>query len=127
MAKMNIAEKRLPQDGRATVQIGERLVDLRIASLPTNFGERIVIRLLDKGNRLLELGDLGMESQTLRLFRQLINVEHGLILVTGPNRLGQKHHALRRPQAAQQQGTQHPHHRGSDRISPGRHQPDAGE
>ncbi len=88
MAKMNIAEKRLPQDGRATVQIGERLVDLRIASLPTNFGERIVIRLLDKGNRLLELGDLGMESQTLRLFRQLIGVEHGLILVTGPTGSG---------------------------------------
>jgi len=88
MAKMNIAEKRLPQDGRATVQIGERLVDLRIASLPTNFGERIVIRLLDKGNRLLELGDLGMESQTLRFFRQLINVEHGLILVTGPTGSG---------------------------------------
>jgi general secretion pathway protein E len=88
MAKMNIAEKRLPQDGRATVQIGERLVDLRIASLPTNFGERIVIRLLDKGNRLLELGDLGMESQTLRLFRQLINIEHGLILVTGPTGSG---------------------------------------
>jgi len=88
MAKMNIAEKRLPQDGRATVQIGERLVDLRIASLPTNFGERVVIRLLDKGNRLLELTDLGMESQTLRLFRQLINVEHGLILVTGPTGSG---------------------------------------
>jgi general secretion pathway protein E len=88
MAKMNIAEKRLPQDGRATVQIGERLVDLRIASLPTNFGERIVIRLLDKGNRLLALADLGMESQTLRLFRQLIGVEHGLILVTGPTGSG---------------------------------------
>jgi len=75
MAKMNIAEKRLPQDGRATVQIGERLVDLRIASLPTNFGERIVIRLLDKGNRLPSWRS-GNGIATLRLFRQLINVEH---------------------------------------------------
>src|SRR5204863_8379320 len=88
MGRMNIAEKRLAQDGRATVQIGDRLIDLRIASLPTSFGERIVIRLLDKSARLYELEELGMPRSTLQVFRQLINIEHGLILVTGPTGSG---------------------------------------
>jgi len=88
MGRMNIAEKRLPQDGRATVQVGDRVIDLRIASLPTSFGERVVLRLLDKSVRLYNLAELGMESRTLALFRQLISVEHGIILVTGPTGSG---------------------------------------
>src|SRR5687767_11136887 len=60
MGRMNIAEKRLPQDGRATVEVGDRAVDLRIASLPTSFGERVVVRLLDKSTRLYSLRELGM-------------------------------------------------------------------
>lgn len=85
---MNIAEKRIPQDGRATVQVGDREVDLRIASLPTSFGERVVIRLLDKSARIYTLGELGMSADTLDRFRQLIKREHGLILVTGPTGSG---------------------------------------
>ena len=85
---MDIAEKRLPQDGRATVQVGDRLIDLRIASLPTSHNERIVIRLLDKSARLYTLGELGMRSQTLETFRNLICLDHGLILVTGPTGSG---------------------------------------
>ena len=88
MGRMNIAEKRLPQDGRAGVQIGERNVDLRIASLPTSFGERVVVRLLDKDRRLARLGDLGMAAAELRRFRQLVNSEHGIVLVTGPTGSG---------------------------------------
>ena len=88
MGKMNIAEKRLAQDGRATVSIGDRIVDLRIASLPTSNGERIVLRLLDKSARLYELPEIGMDPRTLALFEQLITVEHGLILVTGPTGSG---------------------------------------
>src|SRR5437762_2643683 len=88
MGRMNIAEKRLAQDGRATVQIGDRVVDLRIASLPTSFGERVVIRLLDKSARLYELPDLGMDSITLARFGKLITAEHGLILVSGPTGSG---------------------------------------
>jgi general secretion pathway protein E len=88
MGRMNIAEKRVAQDGRATVQMGDRIIDLRIASLPTSYGERIVIRLLDKSARLYELTELGMDARTLRLFKQLITVEHGLILVTGPTGSG---------------------------------------
>ena len=88
MGRMNIAEKRLPQDGRATVQVGDRVIDLRIASLPTSYGERVVIRLLDKSARLYNLGELGMQPGSLKLFRELIGLEHGLILVTGPTGAG---------------------------------------
>jgi general secretion pathway protein E len=88
MGRMNIAEKRLPQDGRATVQVGQRVIDLRLASLPTNFGERVVIRLLEKTARLLGLGELGMEPLALARFRKVIGSEHGIILVTGPTGSG---------------------------------------
>ncbi|MEM8666510.1 MAG: ATPase, T2SS/T4P/T4SS family [Planctomycetota bacterium] len=88
LGRMNIAEKRLPQDGRATVQLGDRIVDLRIASLPTSHNERIVIRLLDKSARLYSLGELGMPLHDLKRFRELIKLDHGMILVTGPTGSG---------------------------------------
>lgn len=88
MGRMNIAEKRLPQDGRATVQVGDRLIDLRIASMPTSHGERVVIRLLDKSARLYKLGELGMRAAVLDRFREVIHFEHGLVLVTGPTGSG---------------------------------------
>ncbi len=88
LGEMNIAEKRLPQDGRATVQLGDRVVDLRIASLPTSHNERIVIRFLDKSARLYTLDDLGMPAETLRIWQQLIRRDHGMILVTGPTGSG---------------------------------------
>ncbi|QOV92352.1 Flp pilus assembly complex ATPase component TadA [Humisphaera borealis] len=99
IGRMNVAEKRLAQDGRATVSIGERSVDLRIASLPTSYGERVVIRLLDKSARLYELTDLGMDDKTLARFGRLISAEHGLSLVTGPTGSGKSttlYSALRR-------------------------------
>lgn len=88
LGKMNIAEKRLPQDGRASVQVGDSTVDLRIASLPTSFGERIVVRFLDKGARLYSLEELGMDAAMLGRFSELIKLEHGLLLVTGPTGSG---------------------------------------
>ena len=88
LGKMNIAEKRLPQDGRATAQVADRLIDLRIASLPASHGERVVIRLLDKSARLYTLPELGMDPLALARFRELIHLEHGLILVTGPTGSG---------------------------------------
>ena len=88
IGRMNIAEKRLPLDGRATVEVGDRLIDLRIATMPTSHGERAVIRLLDKSARQYVLGELGMGEQTLSGFRQLIHQEHGMILVTGPTGSG---------------------------------------
>ncbi|MEO0530713.1 MAG: ATPase, T2SS/T4P/T4SS family [Planctomycetota bacterium] len=86
--KMNIAEKRLPQDGRATVRVGERMIDLRIASLPGSDGERIVVRLLDKSAKLYSLAEVGMDPADLADFEKLIRLEHGLILVTGPTGSG---------------------------------------
>ena len=88
MGGMNIAEKRLAQDGRATVEVGDRIVDLRIASLPTSFGERVVIRLLDKSIRLYKLGELGMNDHALGEFSRIIGLDHGIVLVTGPTGSG---------------------------------------
>lgn len=88
LGKMNIAEKRLPQDGRASVQVADRLIDLRIASLPSSHGERVVVRLLDKSARLYTLTDLGMDAATLTKFQEIIHLEHGLVLVTGPTGSG---------------------------------------
>ena len=88
MGKMNIAEKRLPQDGRATVTVGDRLIDLRIASLPGNYGERIVLRILDKSTRNFNLSEVGLGEENCRRFRELIGLEHGLILLTGPTGSG---------------------------------------
>jgi len=88
MGGMNIAERRLAQDGRATVQVGDRVIDLRIATLPTSFGERAVIRLLDKSARLYRLGELGMPPGVLEATRRLIHHDHGIILVTGPTGSG---------------------------------------
>ncbi len=88
LGHMNIAEKRLAQDGRATVQVGRRQIDLRISAIPTSLGERIVIRLLDKTSQLYTLDQLGMDRHALEKFLDLITVEHGLILVTGPTGSG---------------------------------------
>jgi len=88
MGNMNIAEKRLPQDGRATAQIGDRAIDLRVSTVPASHGERVVIRLLDKSARLYTPEELGMAPQTLDRFSRVISVEHGLILVTGPTGSG---------------------------------------
>ncbi|MEX2672288.1 MAG: type II secretion system ATPase GspE [Phycisphaeraceae bacterium] len=88
MGKMNIAEKRLPQDGRATVQVGDRVIDLRVSTVPTSHGERVVIRLLDKSVRLYTLNELGMDTAAMTRFSRLIRAEHGLVLVTGPTGSG---------------------------------------
>ncbi|MEM9367979.1 MAG: ATPase, T2SS/T4P/T4SS family [Planctomycetota bacterium] len=88
LGRMNVAEKRLPQDGRASVQLGPRVVDLRIASLPTSHNERIVVRLLDKSAQRYQLADMGMPNDVLRQWQDLIKLDHGLILVTGPTGSG---------------------------------------
>jgi general secretion pathway protein E len=88
MAKLNIAEKRLPQDGRIEIKIGDKNVDIRVSTIPTAFGERVVLRLLDKSNVLLRLTDLGMPEEGLVTFSELIKSAHGIILVTGPTGSG---------------------------------------
>lgn len=88
MAKLDIAEKRLPQDGRITLRIGGRAVDVRVSTMPTNHGERAVLRLLDKQSARLDLAELGMEVQSLTLLHTLITKPHGILLVTGPTGSG---------------------------------------
>ncbi|MGA8178817.1 MAG: type II secretion system ATPase GspE [Desulfobacterales bacterium] len=88
MANMNIAEKRLPQDGRLAVKIGHQDIDVRVSTLPTSFGERLVLRLLDKSGSLISLSDLGLVSDKLALLANLIRSPNGIILVTGPTGSG---------------------------------------
>ncbi len=88
MAKLDIAEKRLPQDGRITLRLGGRAVDVRVSTMPTSHGERIVLRLLDKQSARLDLAELGMGEHALPLIKKLISYSHGIILVTGPTGSG---------------------------------------
>jgi len=88
LAGLNIAEKRLPQDGRFTIRTAGKDVDLRVSVLPTAHGERVVLRLLEKENKLLNLSEMGFSADRLGVIQQLIQLSHGIILVTGPTGSG---------------------------------------
>ena len=88
MANLNIAERRLPQDGQSRIKIGRDLVDIRVSVIPTLGGERVMLRLLDKGRGELGLDQIGFSQEMLNRFRNLINVPHGIILLTGPTGSG---------------------------------------
>jgi len=88
MSKLDIAEKRLPQDGRISLRVAGRAVDVRVSTIPAGHGERVVLRLLDKQAGRLELNSLGMHPQTQTLMDELIHKPHGIILVTGPTGSG---------------------------------------
>ena len=88
MASLDIAEKRLPQDGRIGLKLGDKQVDVRMSSLPTGAGERVVLRLLDRDSAGLDLTALGMDTRTLDMIDALIRQPHGIVLVTGPTGSG---------------------------------------
>lgn len=88
MAKLDIAEKRIPLDGRMTLRIGGRAVDVRVSTLPSSYGERIVLRLLDKQSAHLNLSSLGLSPDALVCLRKIISKPHGIVLVTGPTGSG---------------------------------------
>jgi type IV pilus assembly protein PilB len=88
MADLNIAEKRIPQDGRIGMKVGGKQLDLRLATLPTVFGEKVVIRILDKSNALLALEDLGFLEESYKSFARSFHKPYGAILVTGPTGSG---------------------------------------
>ena len=88
MANLNIAEHRLPQDGQSRVSIGDEVVDIRVSVIPTAGGERVVLRLLDKGRGELKLEEIGFGPDLLKTFRNLITIPHGIILITGPTGSG---------------------------------------
>ena len=88
MANLDIAERRMPQDGRIQVQTQGRSVDLRFSSLPGLYGEKVVLRILDKNQAILDVNKLNMSDENLKTFKELLDVSHGLILVTGPTGSG---------------------------------------
>ncbi len=88
MARLDIAEKRIPQDGRVSLTLGRRAIDVRVSTLPSRFGERVVMRLLDKEAARLNLYDLGMPAEILSRFTEALKVPNGIILVTGPTGSG---------------------------------------
>jgi type IV pilus assembly protein PilB len=88
LADLNIAERRLPQDGRIKLRIGKRVIDFRVSTLPTLFGEKIVLRILDKGNLTLDLEKFGMEPKAQEDFMHAIANPYGMVLVTGPTGSG---------------------------------------
>ena len=88
MAKLDIAEKRIPQDGRVTLRIGGHDVDARVSTIPTQHGERVVMRLLEKGSMRLDMEVLGMTERDRTIFNRLLERPHGMLLVTGPTGSG---------------------------------------
>jgi len=88
IGKMNIAEKRLPQEGRVRLVADGREIDLRVSSMPTLLGEKIVVRILDKANLKIRMEDLGFKPQSLSAFKKMLRQQHGLVLVTGPTGSG---------------------------------------
>ncbi len=88
MADLDIAERRLPQDGRIRLTVGGHPVDLRVSVLPTMFGESVVLRILDRSVVMLDLGAIGLEEGPLQVFREIIRRPHGIVLVTGPTGCG---------------------------------------
>ena len=91
MGKLDIAEKRLPQDGRISLRVGDHPVDVRVSTLPTQHGERLVLRLLDKTAARLDIAQLGMGSELQDQFAALIHKPYGILLVTGPTGSGYQH------------------------------------
>jgi len=88
MARLDIAKKRIPQDGRFSLNLGQRAVDVRVSTLPSQYGERLVMRLLEKSSSLMNLSDLGMEEDELDAFTKALKRPNGIILVTGPTGSG---------------------------------------
>src|SRR5690606_10002596 len=88
MSGLDISEKRLPQDGRFSLKVKDRMLDVRLSTMPVEYGESVVMRLLDQTHGVTELDHVGMPPAMLARFRRLIKMPHGLILVTGPTGSG---------------------------------------
>jgi type II secretory ATPase GspE/PulE/Tfp pilus assembly ATPase PilB-like protein len=88
LSKLDIAERRLPQDGAFTVRLEDKIIDLRVSTVPTIYGEKVVMRVLDRSQMLLDLNQLGFEPEQLQMFREVIKSAYGLILLTGPTGSG---------------------------------------
>jgi general secretion pathway protein E len=109
MANLDIAERRLPQDGRIRLRVHGKDIDLRISTVPTMHGESVVMRILDKGGVALDFARLGFEDDILERFLAVLMQPHGILLVTGPHRLRQDDHALHGPRALEPTRREDPH------------------
>ena len=126
MARLNIAEKRLPQDGRIKMRVQNREIDVRVSIIPMIHGEGIVMRLLDKGRMVFNLANVGMLADTYKHLPQADRPAARHRPGHRPDRLRQDHDALHRPQRDQGRNAQDHHRRGPGRISAAGHQPDSG-
>ena len=127
MAELNIAEKRVPQDGRISMKVGGKQLDLRVATLPTVYGEKVVIRVLDKSSALLALEDLGFLEESYKQFARSFKKPYGAILVTGPTGSGKSTDDVLHAQHPERGRQEHHHGRGPGRVPAARCQPDAGQ
>ena len=127
MAKLDISEKRLPQDGRIKIRLRveerSRDLDLRVSTVPAQFGEKVVMRLLDKTKLQLDMTQLGFEAEPLRRFKDAIDRPYGIVLVTGPTGSGKTNTLYSAIAALNEPDGQHHDGRGPDRVQPRRHQP----
>jgi len=88
LAKLNIGERRLPQDGSFTIKMGHKSIDIRVATIPTIYGEKVVMRLLNKDQVALELANLGLYPDQEKIIKKVIKYPYGLIFITGPTGSG---------------------------------------
>ena len=116
LGEMNIAERRLPQDGRIKLNLGGRSIDVRVSIVPTGFGERAVMRILDKSTAMLSLEELGFGSDVLERYRKLITIPVRHHPRDRSDRRGQVHDALRLAPGDLLAAHEHPHHRGPGRV-----------
>ncbi len=112
MADLDIAERRLPQDGRIRLRLQNRQVDVRVSTVPTLRGESVVLRLLDKERGRISLTELGMAADTLELFREVISRPHGIVLSTGPTGSGKTTTLYAGARDAPHRAREDPHRRG---------------
>ena len=126
-SNMSISEHRIPQDGRIQTKVGTKLIDLRVSCLPTNHGESIVMRILDKEGLRLGLPELGFFTDDQQTFERLIALARRHSARHRPDRFRQDDHALFLPAFHQPPGPQNHHRRGPGGIYSGRHQPGAGQ
>ncbi len=126
ISKMDIAEKRLPQEGRVRIVAESRDIDLRVSSMPTLLGEKIVIRILDKANLQVRLADLGFRQAALAGFERMLKQPHGLVLVTGPTGSGKTTTLYSALDLIRSSGIEHHYDRRPCRVSAGSGKPNPG-
>ncbi len=127
MAKLNIAERRLPQDGRIMLRVQGKELDLRVSTIPTAHGESVVMRLLDRETVVFDFARLGFTDAFLPQFQQVLQQPHGILLVTGPTGSGKTTTLYTALSKLNTQRRQDHHRRGPGRIPDRGHQPDPGQ